>query len=147
MRKDVAYLAAILALGSIVAANGCNRVDQIKKTTTEKLTNSDIRSEIESMYQRVKETGEKVPDDAIQWAMADVKKIGDWDYKIVRVSGDDPDEIEKTLNDLGGNRWDCFWVDEEGNVKTLYMKRTARSYLKHIPLRDVLKAIPTDQGE
>jgi len=147
MRKEGIYLTIIVALVSILAVIGCNRVDRIKKSTSEKLVNYDIMKEIESMYQRAKETGEKVPDDAIQWAMADVKKIGDWDYKVVRVSDDNPGEIEKTLNELGGSRWDCFWIDEDRSGKSLYMKRTARSYLKHIPLRDVLRAIPTDQGE
>lgn len=140
-------LAAILVVGSVFAANGCNRVDQIKKSTSDKLANSDITGEIESMYQKVKETGENVPDDAIQWAMADVKKIGDWDYKVVRVTGESPGEIEELLNDLGRMRWDCFWVDRDDRGMTLYMKRTARSYLKHIPLRDVLRVFPTDQGE
>lgn len=147
MGKDGICLAAILILGSALAVNGCNRVEQIKQSTSEKLANSDITGEIESMYQKVKETGEKVPDDAIQWAMTDVKKIGDWDYKVVRVRENNPGKIEDLLNELGGMRWDCFWIDKDGNGMTLYFKRTARSYLKHIPLRDVLRVIPTDQGE
>ncbi len=147
MKKKGLCLTSIVLFASIIAVNGCNRVDQIKKSTSDKLARTDITKEIESMYQRVKEKGEKVPDDAIQWAMTDVKKIGDWDYKVLRVPVDDPAAIEKTLNELGSSRWDCFWIDEGRDGKTLYLKRTARSYLKHIPLRDVLRVIPTDQGE
>ena len=61
--------------------------------------------------------------------------------------GNTPDEIESKLNEYGANRWEVFWVENTGNKRMIYMKRAARSYLKHSPLKDVLKVMPVDQGE
>jgi hypothetical protein len=53
-----------------------------------------------------------------------------------------PQEREAMLNRYGRERWECFWIEEEGELKRFHFKRRARSYLKHIPFKDLLKILP-----
>ena len=147
MNRDHVFLIATCLILSFIVISSCDQVDKIKQTTSEKLSNTDIKKEIEEAYKKVKKTGASVPDNAIDWATDDIKKIGDWDYKVVSLVNDTPKKIESKLNEYGANRWEIFWVENIGNQKLLYMKRPTRSYLKHFPLRDLLKAIPAGQDE
>ena len=137
----------LLSVGLILLLAACDKVDELKKNTTDRIDSAEIRQEIEQAYEKVKSTGAEVPDNAITWAKEDIGKIGDWDYKVVRLEETGPEDIEGILNEYGRNRWEVFWVEEDRTGKTLYMKRKTRSYLRHFPLKEVLKAIPADQGE
>ena len=147
MNRNHWFLTAAFILVGFVAGLGCDQVDKIKQTTSEKLDNPDIKKEIEEAYIKVKETGASVPNSAIEWATEDIKKIGDWDYRVVSLVENTPEKIEEKLNEYGANRWEIFWIEKTGEQKIIYMKRTARSYLKHIPLKEILKVIPVEQEE
>lgn len=131
----------------VMMCSSCEKVDELKKSTADRIDGTGIRQEIEQAYEKVKRTGVAVPDNAITWAKEDIQKIGDWDYRVVRLEETKPDEIESRLNEYGRSRWEVIWIDARPKGKTLYMKRPTRSYLKHFPLREVLKTIPAEQGE
>lgn len=139
--RRAAIISAALLLG------GCGKVDDIRRSASEKIEGADLQKEIEEVYERVKSTGAQVPDNAVAWAAEDIKKIGDWDYKVIDIEETLPVEIEKRLDEYGRERWEVFWVEEKTGRKRLYMKRPARSYLKHFPLREVLRTLPVDGGE
>jgi hypothetical protein len=147
MRNRKNYYSILLLVIAIMIVYGCEQVDKVKKATSEKIDNADIQKEIENIYKRVKSTDEIVPDNAIEWAEQDIKKIGDWDYIVAKLKSKNTNEIEDILNEYGRSRWECFWMEINSNTTTLYMKRPARSYLKHLPLKELMKAIPIDQGQ
>ncbi len=95
------------------------------------------------LYEKAKESGEKVPEDIKEWIKEDIKKIGTWEYKVVFL--DTRSNLEEELNKLGKERWECFWIDKRENGLKLFLKRPAKSYLKAIPTMYLLKLIP--QGE
>lgn len=138
--------AAVLPL-SLLLLGGCGQVDDIRRSASEKIGEADLRREIEEIYERVKSTGAQVPDTAIAWAAEDIRKIGDWEYRVARLPEEAPEEVEARLNEYGTDRWEVFWIDENRPGKTLYMKRTARSYLRHFPLKEVLRTLPVEGGE
>ena len=43
--------------------------------------------------------------------MKDIENIGDWEYKVVSYGSKDFRALEKDLNELGKERWQCFWVE------------------------------------
>lgn len=147
MKGKQISLAIVLIAGTLLIFGSCDKVDKIKTATSQKLENTDIKQEIQNAYNKVKSTGEKVPDNVIEWATEDIKKIGDWNYKVVYLSNENTENIEAKLNEYGENRWEVIWIESNDNGKTIYMKRAAKSYLKHLPLKEVLKVIPADQGE
>ena len=147
MNKHYICLISAFIIVNCVFVSSCEQVDKIKQTASEKIGNTDIKKEIEGIYQKVKETGASVPNDAIEWASEDIKKIGDWDYRVVPLVGDTSEKIESEMNEFGAKRWEIFWVENTDDLKIIYMKRPSRSYLKNIPLRDVLRIIPAEQGE
>jgi len=86
--------------------------------------------QLKELYEKAKAAGEQVPEDILEWAKSDVKKIGTWDYKIASISTESEEAILKELKSLGSQRWQCFWVEPIPGGKRFYMKRAARSYLQ-----------------
>ena len=87
-------------------------------------------AQLKALYESAKAAGEQVPDDILDWARSDVKRIGTWDYKIVSFTSESEEVMLTELNRLGGERWECFWVETTAGGKRFYMKKAVRSYLQ-----------------
>jgi hypothetical protein len=134
---------AALAL-AIALTIGCN--DQLPPTLPDDGPASEAAGDawqrIESLYQRAVEAGEKVPDDVAEWARQDLQRIGRWEYRIEKLPAVDDPALEAQLNRLGQERWECYWLRAEADGTTLFLKRPARSYLRSIPVSDLLRLLP-----
>jgi len=108
---------------------------------------SPMWDKIRELYEKARESGEKVPDDITDWVKNDVMKIGDWEYKVISIPLGEPEGVERTLNRLGEERWECFWVERAADGGEFYFKRPARSYLKAIPSRELLRFLPDSGGQ
>ena len=124
---------AVFALWA-VALCGCDKPVSRSETDGDDATAIDSPSMsytlLKALYEKAKAAGEQVPEDIIEWAKSDVKKIGTWDYKIVSVSSESEEAILNELKRLGNQRWECFWVEPIPGGKRFYMKRAVRSYLQ-----------------
>ena len=87
--------------------------------------------------------GKKLTDKSKEWMLKDIENIGDWEYKVVTFGTEEAKEVEKNLNELGRDRWQCFWVESNKKQKSFYFKRTKMSYLSKIPTGAILR-IMTD---
>ena len=105
-----------------------------------------IWAEIQRLYERAKAAGETVPEDAVDWVQQDLARYGDWEYRVVELPSSERALAETELNDLGKERWDCFWVEARGSRTRFYFKRPSRSYLRNLPLSDLMKVVPTTDG-
>ena len=117
-----------------VAMCGCDRPVSRSETDGDAATTPDSPSMsytlLKALYEKAKAAGEQVPEDILEWAKSDVKKIGSWDYKIVSVSSESEEAILNELKRLGNQRWECFWVEPIPGGNRFYMKRAVRSYLQ-----------------
>ncbi len=134
----MAFPILALLLGSV--APGTIQAQEEPAPPSEETT---ILKEARELYEAVKETGEKVPGDIYEWIRKDIGTIGDWEYRVVSFSGSDAAKIEEKLNQLGQERWDCFWVQPDDSGARFFFKRPSRSYLKSVPFGDLLKLLPT----
>ena len=100
----------------------------------------DLWSEVQTLYEKAKATGEKVPATTMEWIREDLDRIGDWEYRVVALKGD-AKRIERELNALGGERWECFWVQTDAAGARFYLKRHSRSYLSTIPVTSLIKML------
>jgi hypothetical protein len=98
-------------------------------------------------YQSLRDNGMTTAGSATEWVTEDWNKMGSWEYKVVDVGLMKSADIEKRLNELGAQRWECYHVSVGPSGQTMYFKKPAKSYLKHIPLRDVMKLIPMLDNE
>jgi hypothetical protein len=98
-------------------------------------------AEVERLYEQAREAGETVSADAYEWLKEDLDHIGDWEYRLI-VADPVEIELERTMNKLGVERWECFAVVPEGSSLRLFFKRPVKSYLKHIPISDLWKLVP-----
>ena len=100
-----------------------------------------VRAQVLDMYERAKSAGEQVPKDVYAWAKQDLGKIGDWEYLVTDLPLADAGTIQKRLNELGTDRWECIWIHSSGGNTHFIFKRPSLSYLKNIPLSQLMKLL------
>jgi len=83
-------------------------------------------------------------DDPMQWASEDLKKLGDWEYKVVEVANVASTELEETLNEAGSDRWEVIWMEKTLEGHVIVMKRSSISYLSKIPLSQIGRLVIPD---
>jgi len=99
-----------------------------------------------ALYDEAKEQGEKVPGNVAEWIESDLGREGAWEYKVVDVAGGKGSILEKQLNELGAERWECIHVEPLPGATRLVFKRTTKSYLRRLPLSDLMRLIPLAGG-
>lgn len=93
-----------------------------------------------SYYNKISEKGvERASEEAKEWVKKNLEKIGDWEYKIISIKLKDLDKIEKQLNNLGKERWECYWQQKTDKGYVFFLKRTKVSYLQKVPVGHILK--------
>lgn len=145
-KKRGIFFGAPALIAAAILLHGCDRIGSLKETASDTLHTDAVLEEVERIYEKARSIGEEVPGNVMDWAVQDVKKLGDWEYRAVTVPAGGTDAVERTLNELGNGRWECFWVVERDGETELFLKRPVRSYLKHIPLRDLLKVLPDGEA-
>lgn len=92
--------------------------------------------------------GKKMATETGSWFKTDFQKIGDWEYKQVVLPLAEIATMEKRLNELGADRWNCFWVQTQGETLHLLCKRPAVSYLHKLSQIDFMRllSLGTDGG-
>ena len=91
--------------------------------------------------------GKKLTGKSKEWLLKDIENIGDWEYKVESYGTEQAKEVEKKLNALGKERWQCFWVESNEKQKTFYFKRTKLSYLSKIPTGAILRIMTDFQND
>ena len=108
-----------------------------------------LREKVQDLYEAARNAGDDVPSDAYDWAKSDLQRIGDWEYQIVRLDGEDGEDGEsdaallEQLNELGSERWEVFWLERRGSQLQAFLKRPSRSYLRLLPLSDLGRLVPS----
>ena len=117
-------------------------------------TTDDTMKWVNEMYKSLSDRGMTTAKDAGDWVAEDWNSMNAWEYKVVRVDNkqieDNPNLLTEKLNESGKNRWDCFHVSDGAAGTTFYMKRQKKSFLKNVPLKDMMKLIPlldNDNGQ
>ena len=101
---------------------------------------SKLESAMAELQNKYEELRQAKPSAAFDWASEDLKNIGDWEYKVIELSGLNSTELEDELNALGEERWQVFWINEDSNEKMQVMlKRPTVSYLSKLPLSSLGK--------
>lgn len=90
-------------------------------------------------YAETLEDGKSLSGKSKEWLLKDLQNIGDWEYKIEEFSSKNHKDLEIRLNQLGVERWQCFWVERVEDKKLFYFKRTKMSYLSKIPTGALLR--------
>ena len=102
---------------------------------------------IKKKFEDLESENKELREIAKEWIKEDIEKIGDWEYKVVNLEYESIDELENKLNELGNERWECFWVEKKEEVVVFILKRPKTSYLQKIPKGDLLKMLNKGQEE
>ena len=106
-----------------------------------------LQGQIRELYRQAQDAGESVPTDAYDWARSDLQKMGDWEYMLLRLDGADDEAMQARLNELGADRWEVFWMQPVDSGFRVFLKRPARSYLRHVPLSELSRIVPGGSSE
>ncbi len=98
---------------------------------------------VSELYESLRDRGMTSARDAQQWVQEDFQNMYSFEYKILPKTEVADGNLESTLNELGRERWDCFEVDEAA----FYFKRQKKSYLRNVPVKDLLRFLPMGVGE
>lgn len=109
-------------------------------------SDNSLWEQVQSLYEAAKKAGDIDTGNITEWLKSDYEGIGDWEYRVIRVDSKDSSALETYLNTEGRDRWEVFWVREGSGDFTFFLKRPVRSYLRSIPLSDLLKLIPGGGG-
>ena len=90
-------------------------------------------------YSETFEEGKDLSGKSKEWLLKDLQNIGDWEYKVESFDLENPKDLEIRLNQLGADRWQCFWVQSKDSNTVFYFKRTKLSYLSKIPTGALLR--------
>jgi len=112
-------------------------VEQVKK----------LIDEITVSGREATEKGRKATAEAKDWLKKDFSRIGDWEYKQLTVPMKEIATLEKRLNELGAERWDCFWIQKHEGQLHLLFKRPAISYLHKASQIDFMKLLSIGGGD
>jgi hypothetical protein len=134
--RETAVVALLLLLGASLVPAYAQQAEPAEEEP------SDLWSYVQALYEKAKAAGEQVPGTTIEWIREDLDKVGDWEYRVVSLGGS-AEQVEKELNELGRERWECFWVQQEGRRVRFFLKRPARSYLSSIPVTSLMKLLPS----
>ena len=107
-----------------------------------------LQQQMKQLYEKAKQSGQEVSSDIYEWAKEDLESSGDWEYRVEIQSLGDPVTLEEKLNELGTDRWECFWVFRfEGKDAMLFFKRPRSSLIRSIPHADLLRLLSSGAGE
>jgi len=101
-----------------------------------------VLGDVQRVYEKARETGEKASESVYEWMREDLQKIGDWEYKVLSIPDLEDASVEAKLNELGRERWECVWVSEREETVRLFFKRPVRSYLSRMQVEQLLHLVP-----
>jgi hypothetical protein len=109
-------------------------------------------SQIQRLYEKARNESATATQNAYEWTREDLGRIGTWEYRIHSATTDDLAFLELELNRLGAERWECFHAEpsaQEGQAPKMlfFLKRPARSFLKHLPLPSLWNLFPGGETE
>ena len=130
----------------LLLAAGCSREPAPPPEAEESGAMSRAIDELRQQYEEL--SGDTL-DDPVKWAAEDIENIGDWDYRVVDIEAGSADDLEATLNELGNDRWEVFWVERTASGYRVMLKKPSISYLSKIPLSQLGRFIVPgpDEGQ
>jgi len=127
-KRLISQLNFFFLIGSLML--GCqdsdprSKVDQISDELDRVISDAKERiGQIAPSKEKVKES-----------TTGEVEKLFTIEYKIVEVEKELPTaDLERKLQELGLERWECFKIDKTETNLRLFLKRPAKTYLRYIP--------------
>lgn len=130
MREIHLTLFVIVLLGHILS--GCQSESDESSAAQKAL------DEIQNKYDELVKDKVDIP---VDWATEDLENIGDWEYRVVRLSYSSPEDLEAQLNEYGNQRWEVTWLEDTPEGFLVVLKKPSISYLSKIPLSQLSRIV------
>jgi len=94
--------------------------------------------EVRRLYEEARGKGEDLSGSFFQWMREDIAQYNTWEYEVITVALGDDAIVAEGMNALGEERWECVGAYPHKNRLTLLFKRRPRSYLREIPVKEMM---------
>lgn len=128
MNRPISYLTILLMVSVLPALTGCDSGTK------------DIEGVKQQLEALVQTTTRKVdalsssPEEVSEKASAELEKLFTFEYKVIDLRNDATSgSIQRTLNELGQERWECFQMLPLDSGIAALCKRRPKTYLRYIP--------------
>ncbi len=118
---------------------------QAAESAAQRATSSSLSSlarTISQSYESAKSQGLTAATNARDWLFDDLNSSNRWEYKILTAAEGNPIQLERSLNELGRDGWQCFHVQAQSKSLQLFLQRHPSSISRSIPMSDLLKVLP-----
>ena len=96
-----------------------------------------VRQQLEALVDKANRQVESLsssPEEVSEKASAELEKLFTFEYKVVDFRGDTSSaSIQRALNELGQDRWECFQLIPVDAGLAALCKRRPKTYLRYIP--------------
>lgn len=120
------------------------RAVEAVQEAVEDFDREEATEEVKRLYEQAREAGEEVPEDIYSWVREDYGRMFAWEYTVLELGQEELGEAAEKMNVLGAERWECIAVVAREDGLALFFKRRLKSYLRQVPLRDLLQLLPGD---
>ena len=120
------------------------RAVEAVQEAVEDFDREEATEEVKRLYEQARDAGEKVPEDVYSWVREDYGRMFAWEYTVLELGHEELSEAAEKMNLLGAERWECIAVVAGEGGLALFFKRRLKSYLRQVPLRDLLQLLPGD---
>ena len=121
----------------VLLASGCDTGTDEESATQRAL------GELQQKYDELVKGKVEVP---VEWATDDLENIGDWEYRVERLSFTTPEGLTAQLNEFGNDRWEVIWLESTPDGFLAIMKKPSISYLSKIPLSELSRFLTPGSG-
>lgn len=94
-----------------------------------------IGKKVKELYQKAKESGEKVPENMMDWVKEDIEKIETWEHKIVFLDDEIESENERGVHNNIAESFSCLLEQAKQGVFYWMSKKHLPRYLNEIGFR------------
>jgi len=124
----LSHLNALLIVSVLPALIGC---DASSKDV------EGVRQQLEALVDKANRQVESLsssPEEVSEKASAELEKLFTFEYKVVDFRRDSNSaSIQRALNELGQDRWECFQLIQVDSGMAVLCKRRPKTYLRYIP--------------
>ena len=114
----------LISLGLITACQEKPKYQEIKEELSKSV--AELQTEIAKSYQETQKEVENL-------ANEEIEKFHSIEYHVFELKKEQSTlEHEKKLNEIGKDRWDCFFIGESDEFYRFYCRRIPKSYLRYM---------------
>lgn len=114
LRTTIIVVLVITLLVFTISIIKCEKINKIREN---------LFNRTEKVNQDTTDTKRLTLSRIINVPKSDIERFGTWEYKVITLKTNDEKVLLDTLNSLGKQRYECFWIEDLYGERRFYLKK------------------------